>query len=164
MSESVDCLSEKGRKIGTTTKETAHKKGTLHKAVHVFVLNEKKELFLQKRSKQMLLQPGKWDTSCAGHVKKGESNEKAARRELKEELGIAPKKLERLGQMRHEDKTKRYWNRELITVYRTEWNGRIKRNSESSDGKWVSMREAKKISRTKKACPLMGILLKRFFN
>ncbi|MGA0334229.1 MAG: NUDIX hydrolase [Kiritimatiellia bacterium] len=60
----------------------------LHQAVHVFVVNEAGNLFLQKRSAHKDIQPGKWDTSVGGHVDAGESAGDAAKRELREELGI----------------------------------------------------------------------------
>ena len=53
-------------------------------------------LYLQKRSKNKDIQPGKWDTSVGGHVDYGESIETALLREAYEELGIkliSPKKL-----------------------------------------------------------------------
>lgn len=57
--------------------------------MHVVVRNAAGQIFLQRRSQNKRVQPGKWDTSVGGHVDPGESYEQAARRELYEELGIA---------------------------------------------------------------------------
>ncbi len=60
-----------------------------HPSVHIFVMNAKREYFLQKRSLYKKVQPGKWDTSVGGHIPSGESYEKGALRELREELGVS---------------------------------------------------------------------------
>ncbi len=63
--------------------------GLLHRAVTVFLRNSKGEIFLQQRSKSDDWLPGLWTASCTGHVKSGEDPASAAKREMKEELGIA---------------------------------------------------------------------------
>lgn len=68
-------------------KEKAHDKNLLHNEIGVFVLNDKKQVLLQKRSSIKRFDSNKWGL-CAGHVDAGESLEDAALREIKEELGI----------------------------------------------------------------------------
>lgn len=68
-------------------KEEAHDKNLLHNEVAVFIINDKKQILLQKRSANKRFNPNKW-ALCAGHVDAGESLESAALRELKEEVGI----------------------------------------------------------------------------
>lgn len=68
-------------------KEEAHDKNLLHNEIAVFIINNKKEVLLQKRSANKRFSPNKW-ALCAGHVDAGESLESAALRELKEEVGI----------------------------------------------------------------------------
>ena len=61
----------------------------IHKSVHVVVLDSSgTKILLQKRALCKDIQPGKWDTAVGGHVDAGECVVDAARRELKEELGI----------------------------------------------------------------------------
>ncbi len=87
--EILDVVNEKGEKIGVASREECHSnKNLIHKAVHCLVFNEKGEIYLQKRSKNKKIQPGKWDTSVGGHVDAGEAYEEALKREAKEELGI----------------------------------------------------------------------------
>jgi len=89
MSEYFDVIDDSCKIIGKATREECHKDNSLaHRVVHVLVFNSKGELFLQKRSMNKDIQPGKWDTSVGGHLNLGETFETAVYRELKEELGI----------------------------------------------------------------------------
>jgi len=60
----------------------------MHRAVHVFLFNGSREIYVQRRSASKDRHPLKLDSSAAGHVDPGESYEQAAVRELSEELGI----------------------------------------------------------------------------
>ena len=87
--EWFDLVTEEGQRIGRAPRSECHgNPALLHQAVHVFVLNARGELFLQKRSRLKDVQPGKWDTSVGGHVDLGEEPEVAAAREVREELGV----------------------------------------------------------------------------
>ncbi len=68
-------------------KEEAHDKNLLHNEVAIFIIDDKKQVLLQKRSANKRFDPNKW-ALCAGHVDAGESLESAALREIKEEVGI----------------------------------------------------------------------------
>ena len=74
-------------------KEEAHDKNLLHNEVAVFIINDKKQVLLQKRSANKRFNPNKW-ALCAGHVDAGESLVSAALREMKEEVGISINKNE----------------------------------------------------------------------
>lgn len=83
-------VDEEGNTIGTAPRSVCHD-GTsmlLHPVVHLHLFNNKGEVFLQKRSMQKDIQPGKWDTSVGGHVNPGEAIEDAIIREASEELGL----------------------------------------------------------------------------
>ena len=87
-SELLDIVDKSGHVVGQALRSRCHGDPTLrHRTVHIFVKNRRGEIFLQKRSTQKTIQPGKWDTSVGGHLEVGESYEMAALRELKEELG-----------------------------------------------------------------------------
>lgn len=88
MEELIDELNEAGSKIGTITKDEAHAKGILHRVVHVWIINDKNQILVQKRAPLKDFYPNVWDVSFAGHVKAGESSLEAVLREGKEELGI----------------------------------------------------------------------------
>jgi mutator protein MutT len=87
--EYFDIINDSCKIIGKSTRAECHKNKSLaHRVVHVLVFNSKGELFLQKRSMNKDIQPGKWDTSVGGHLNIGETFDQAVCRELKEELGI----------------------------------------------------------------------------
>jgi isopentenyldiphosphate isomerase len=83
-------VDEDGNTIGESPRHVCHdgKSFLLHPVVHLHVFNNKGELFLQKRSANKDIQPGKWDTSVGGHLSPGEQVEDALIREAREELGL----------------------------------------------------------------------------
>ena len=74
--------------IGTATRAEIHRKGLFHRAVHIFVFNERGDLYVQRRSASKDRHPLKLDSSAAGHVDPGETYHETALRELEEELSI----------------------------------------------------------------------------
>jgi isopentenyldiphosphate isomerase len=96
--EMLDLLDEQWRVVGSVRRGEVHGNPSLrHPSVHIFVMNAKGEIFLQKRSPYKKVAPGKWDTSVGGHIPAGESYENGALRELSEELGVSlpdPSRLE----------------------------------------------------------------------
>ncbi len=89
MDELLDILNSNGQKTGKTAlKSTAHKEGLYHATVHVWVYTSDRKVLLQQRGFNKETYPGYWDVSVAGHIHAGESIEKAAIREVKEEIGL----------------------------------------------------------------------------
>ncbi|HWB06964.1 MAG TPA: 16S rRNA (adenine(1518)-N(6)/adenine(1519)-N(6))-dimethyltransferase RsmA [Verrucomicrobiales bacterium] len=86
--EVFDVVDDQNRVIRQALRREVHANDWLHRAVHVFVLNVKGEVFLQLRSHLKDKKPGKWDSSAAGHLDTGEDYLPCAVRELEEELGI----------------------------------------------------------------------------
>ncbi len=86
--EIFDVVDENDVVVGQKTRHEVHQKKLRHRAVHIFVLNDSGELFLQRRSRWKDTHPLKWDSSAAGHVDSGETYEGSAKREIREELGI----------------------------------------------------------------------------
>lgn len=86
--ERVDLVDDQDRVVGEATISECLEKSLLHRAVAVLVLRTSGKFVLQQRSRGDLWHPGLWTISSTGHVKKGEGYDSAARRELKEEIGI----------------------------------------------------------------------------
>jgi 16S rRNA (adenine1518-N6/adenine1519-N6)-dimethyltransferase len=87
--EIFDVVDERDQVIGQATRKEVHEKRLLHRAVHVFVLNRRGDLLLQRRSMLKDAHPGVWDSSVSGHLDSGEDYATAAVRELGEEMGIS---------------------------------------------------------------------------
>jgi len=86
--EKVILVNEKDEPIGLMPKMEAHEKGLLHRAFSVFVFNDKNELMLQQRALSKYHSPGLWTNTCCSHQREGESNIKAGKRRLQEEMGF----------------------------------------------------------------------------
>lgn len=86
--ELLDMYDRFNIKRGTVYKDAAHRNGTWHKSVHVWVINDNNEVLLQKRCAQKSFFPNVWDCSFAGHVGARECSIDAVLREGKEEIGI----------------------------------------------------------------------------
>ena len=87
-SEMFDVVNEKNEVTGQLTRGEVHARGLLHRAVHIFVVNKRGQIYLQQRSHLKDVSPMKWDSSAAGHLDAGEDYATAAVRELGEEIGI----------------------------------------------------------------------------
>lgn len=87
--ELVDVLDENGNKIGIKDREDAFKDGNFLRAVHLWIYNpNNNKVLIQKRSKIKKADSNKWDLTCGGHIKAGESSIDAIIRETKEEIGL----------------------------------------------------------------------------
>ncbi|MFN0060619.1 MAG: isopentenyl-diphosphate Delta-isomerase [Planctomycetota bacterium] len=77
------------RAIGYLDKERCHDgAGVLHRAFSVFLFDAEGRLLLQQRSAAKRLWPGYWSNSCCSHPRRGERIAAAARRRVREELGV----------------------------------------------------------------------------
>jgi isopentenyl-diphosphate delta-isomerase len=86
--EKIILVDESDNEIGTMEKMEAHRKGVLHRAFSVLLFNSKGELLLQKRAKNKYHSGGLWTNTCCSHPLPQESIQEAARRRLKQEMGI----------------------------------------------------------------------------
>lgn len=96
--EWFDVVDDLDRPVSRATRAEVHARGLKHRAVHVWLLNSRGELFVQQRSDTKDTAPGCWDSSASGHLDSGEDYDACAVRELREELSIAvgAHQLERL--------------------------------------------------------------------
>jgi isopentenyl-diphosphate delta-isomerase len=88
--EEVILVDEEGREIGSAEKLEAHRNGgRRHLAFSIVLFNRNGETLLQRRSKRKYHFGGLWTNSCCGHPRPGEVLAEAARRRLREELGVS---------------------------------------------------------------------------
>ncbi|MEI7730567.1 MAG: SlyX family protein [Verrucomicrobiota bacterium] len=137
MSEEIfDVVNERDEVIGRETRREVHRLGLKHRAVHVLVFNRRGELFLQKRSWKKDKHPGTWDSSASGHLASGEDYDTAARREVREEIGLELTECpERLFKINACPDT----GMEFVWVYRSESEGPFRLQPEEIEtGTWFS--------------------------
>jgi isopentenyl-diphosphate delta-isomerase len=74
--------------IGTMEKMEVHQKALLHRAVSVFIFNDKGETLLQRRASKKYHSGNLWSNTCCTHPAPGETVESAAEKRLMEEMGF----------------------------------------------------------------------------
>lgn len=84
----VILVDQHDRAIGVMEKHEAHHKALLHRAVSVFIFNSSGKWLLQQRAKEKYHSNSLWTNTCCTHPLPGESNLRAAKRRLAEEMGI----------------------------------------------------------------------------
>lgn len=117
--ELIDYYNENGTHLGLIDKAIAHSKGLWHKSVHVWIVNDKKEVLLQRRCSQKKFFPNFWDCSFAGHIGAGETSIISAIREAKEEIGLTVEEneLKFLFTEKQEYSWDKILSREFVDVY-----------------------------------------------
>lgn len=116
--ERFPVVDEQDEVVSDAPRSMVHANNLRHRAVHILIFNEAGELFLQKRSPWKDRHPSLWDSSAAGHVDAGEEYDEAARRELKEELGVEAEP-HRVAKLESSERT----GQEFIWVYRASHDG-----------------------------------------
>lgn len=87
--EILDIVNENDEVIGQIAKSDLYKKGLNNfRVINSFLINNKNEVWIPRRSATKKLFPSCLDASVGGHVSSGESYNQAFERELEEELNI----------------------------------------------------------------------------
>ena len=111
MMEQWDLLDSKGQPTGRTiVRGEPLRAGQYHLVEHIWILDAKGRILIQRRADHLRLMPGVWAAN-SGSAMAGESSEDAARRELMEELSIrvAPGELVYGGRMRRRNSFTDVW-------------------------------------------------------
>lgn len=128
--ELVDIVDEKNNIIGKSTRGEAHRKGLIHRALSVLVLNTQGKILLQQRSANRSIHALSWDLSTSEHVQSGETYEDAGKRSLKEELGVTAD-VERVSQTnlqkrKYQLRGKTVYENEIVCMLITKHDGPFK--------------------------------------
>jgi isopentenyldiphosphate isomerase len=113
--ELVDVINEEGEIIGTVTRAEMRARRLPHRCTYILVFNSRDELFIHLRTATKDIFPSHWDVAIGGVLAAGESFDEGARREAREELGVAID-LEPLFPFRYQD--------ESTTVHSMVYRGR----------------------------------------
>src|SRR3989344_6764139 len=84
----VTVVDDSGKYLGSAEEDEVYHNKLNHCVTHILACNDNGELFLTQLSASEKFCPGHWCTSAHGIVWEGESFEDAAKRQLKEWLGL----------------------------------------------------------------------------
>lgn len=143
LSEFIDIVDENNIPLNITKERSlVHRDGDWHNTVHIYVLNDKNEFLVHLRAQFKDLYPNCWDTRFGGHILAGDTIEKTAVREIKEEIGLNVKyeDLVKGTTYKYDGKTNREFNNVYYYAFRK--NDVIKFNdNEVVEVKWMAYNE-----------------------
>ena len=140
MKEIIICVDKNDNEVGHIEKMDAHIKGLLHRALSIFIFNEKNELLLQKRYSGKYHSPGLWTNTCCTHPNKDERTDDAAIRRLQEEMGFYCDLKEVFSFMYYIKFDNDLIEHEFDHVYFGRYSNEISINPlEVEDYKWISL-------------------------
>lgn len=130
--------------VGSGEKLEVHRRGLLHRAFSIFVINDKGQMLIQKRNENKYHSGGLWTNSCCSHQRVNEELEEAIHRRLQEEMGFDCELQECFDFVYRtvfEDMLVEY---ELDHVYVGKYNGEVFLNeNEASEFMWISLDDLK---------------------
>ena len=155
--EYFDILDENGNKTGKTKlRSEVHRDGDWHRAVHIWIINNKGDILLQRRCATKDSNPNMLDISTAGHLSAGDDSLDGAIRELKEELNmdVKPDELQFIKTIKRSSKyTSTFLNNEFDDLYILRTNKTIDEMSfqkeEISEIFYVSYKDFKNMVRNR---------------
>ena len=122
--EQLVLVDGRDRRVGVAPKMAAHIHGWRHRALSVFVINDRHELLLQRRSPAKYHSGGLWSNTCCGHPRPGERVARAAQRRLRAEMGFECP-LHRIGAIQYSiDVGNGLVEREYLHLFVGQWNGK----------------------------------------
>jgi isopentenyldiphosphate isomerase len=126
----LNVVDENDEIVGVETREDIHKKGFLHREVHILFYTPAGDLIFQHRAKDKDTQPNKFDATVGGHVEIGSDYLGAALQEMREETGIVAKPedllLAKKVRVRSYDEIMHVVNDVFRSVYFYKYSGEIK--------------------------------------
>jgi isopentenyldiphosphate isomerase len=140
--EWVDIVNASDQIIGKTTKKSAHLKGLLHRTVIAEVIDSRGNFLLVRQSprKQDL---GQFVSPMGGHVKSGESEISALKRETAEELGYMDFDYRFVGKLIYNRFVQDHQENHLFIVYEIHTDLCPTLNAESVSFRWFTPRHLK---------------------
>lgn len=143
----VIVVDEHDNEIGAEMLAKVWQEGLYHRIARIMVEDTEGRILLQRRSHEMVLYPGRWDNSAAGHVDQGMSYLEAARQEVTEELGIKEPKLRELGHffMKQEFEGRKMFNFNQLYFLRLEGQQLFVGEEEVSEIGWFTKDQLRKL-------------------
>ena len=142
--ELVILVNEKDKPIGVEEKLKAHLEGKLHRCFSILILNSKGEILIQKRAETKYHSPGLWSNTCCSHPRPNEKIIEAAKRRLKEEMGIETV-LNEIFKFSYRAKIGNLIENEIDHVFFGRFDGNpIVNKKEVGDWRWINLKDLKK--------------------
>jgi len=166
MNEQILVVNENDEIVGLDSKENCHSgNGILHRAITIFIINNKNEILLCKRSTSKKLWPNFWDTSCSTHIRQDETHEQAGERRLKEELGFSCE-LKFISKFKYQAKFQNIGSeKEICTLLIGNYKGDINPNpNEVLNYKWVSVEQLKNEINDTDISPWLKIAFEKYLE
>lgn len=163
----VVVVDDTDKEIGLAMLAEVWEKGLYHRIVRIMIEDGKGAILLQKRSDHMVLFPGCWDNSAAGHVDRGMTYHTAALQEVAEELGISAVGLAEIGYFLLEDTYEGRRMNQFNRVYRLQYVGEVvtQDQHEVAGFQWISIGDAKRLAadHPDQCTPGLRSVLERFY-
>lgn len=144
MQEEITLVDIDDHVTGYGMKMDVHKKGLLHRAFSVFIVNDRKML-IQMRNPDKYHSGGLWSNACCSHQRKGEILSEAVHRRMKEEVGFdcqLDEKFQFIYRTRFENGIIEY---ELDHVFVGEYDGEVHVDpKEAVKIRWIEFDELKR--------------------
>lgn len=131
--ESVVLVDPEDNEVGSMGKLQAHVEGKLHRAFSVFLFDAQGRLLVQRRAAGKYHSAGLWTNTCCSHPRPGEHVPEAARRRLREEMGIDTPLVHRFSFIYKAEFENGLIEHELDHVFFGEWDGPVRPNPEEAD-------------------------------
>jgi len=152
MEEHFDVCTSDGEPTGQVlARSEVHRLGLWHRSSHLWLINPRREVLLQRRHPGKETDPGRWDIAVAGHLSAGQTPLQAIVREAWEELGLVldPGSLTFLGATAKEYVAPGFADREWQHLFAGIWDGDIKalilQPEEVVAARWMPVEEYQKV-------------------
>lgn len=87
--ELVDIIDEAGNVVGVVSRREMRGQRLPHRCTYILVFSSRGDVFIHQRTASKDVFPSYWDVCVGGVLSAGESFDNGARRECREEIGIA---------------------------------------------------------------------------
>ena len=144
--ELIDIVDENNQLTGQVEDRwVAYEKGLWRRTVSCWIMNEKGEVLLQKRTPNKKRNPNKW-SKTGGQVDSGETPEEAIFREVKEEIGIEiPKEQIKVLEIHKSDDENKRFVYDFIFIVDYKIEDYILQKEEVAEVKYVTIEEMESI-------------------
>ena len=142
-----DLLDARGEPTGKTMiRGEKLRQGQYHLVVHIWVADSQGRLLVQRRADHLALMPGVW-AATGGSAVHGEDSITAARRELREELGLSvpSEAWSYIGRLRRRNSFSDLW----LVRWDGERGALSLQEEEVAEARWVTREELEKMLREK---------------